>query len=109
MVAKNRDDAEKLKRKYPDRIPVIVTRNKHSSTTPDIDKHKYLVPVDLTTGQLLYVIRKRLNLTSDKALFLFVNKSVMNTNTLISSIYEEEQCKEDGFLYVVYSCESVFG
>jgi len=109
MVAKNRDEAEKLKRKYPDRIPVIVSRNKHSTTTPEIDKHKYLVPCDLTAGQLLYVIRKRLNLTSDKALFLFVNKSVMNTNTLISSIYEEEQSKEDGFLYVVYSCESVFG
>ena len=107
MVEKNRVDAEKLMRKYPDRIPVIVSRNKHSTTTPEIDKHKYLVPVDLTAGQLLYVIRKRLNLTSDKALFLFVNKAVMNTNMLINSIYE--QCKEDGFLYVVYSCESVFG
>ena len=109
MVEKNRVDAEKLMRKYPDRIPVIVSRNKHSTTTPEIDKHKYLVPVDLTAGQLLYVIRKRLNLTSDKALFLFVNKSVMNTNMLISSIYEQEQCKEDGFLYVVCNVENTFG
>ena len=109
MVEKNRVDAEKLMRKYPDRIPVIVSRNKHSTTTPEIDKHKYLVPVDLTAGQLLYVIRKRLNLTSDKALFLFVNKAVMNTNMLISSIYEQEQCKEDGFLYVYYTSENTFG
>ena len=109
MVAKNRDEAEKLMRKYPDRIPVIVTRNKHSTTTPDIDKHRYLVPCDLTTGQLQYVIRKRLNLTSDKGLFLFVNKTIMSTDTLIISAYQTDQCKEDGFLYVVYSCESVFG
>ena len=109
MVAKNRDEAEKLMGKYPDRVPIIVSRNKHSTTTPEIDKHKYLVPVDLTAGQLLYVIRKRLNLSSDKGLFIFVNKAVMSTDTLIISIYQQEQCKEDGFLYVVYSCESVFG
>ena len=109
MVAKNRDEAEKLMRKYPDRIPVIVSRNKHSTTTPEIDKHRYLVPCDLTTGQLQYVIRKRLSLASDKGLFLFVNKTIMSTDTLIISAYQTDQCKEDGFLYVVYSCESVFG
>ena len=109
MVAKNRDEAEKLMQKYPDRIPVIVSRNKYSETTPEIDKHKYLVPNDLTIGQLQYVIRKRLSLNSDKGLFLFVNKTIMNTNTMIISAYQSEQCKEDGFLYVVYSYENVFG
>ena len=109
MVAKNRDEAEKLMQKYPDRIPVIVSRNKYSETTPEIDKHRYLVPNDLTIGQLQYVIRKRLSLSSDKGLFLFVNKTIMNTNTMIISAYQSEQCKEDGFLYVVYSYENVFG
>ena len=109
MVAKNRDEAEKLMQKYPDRIPVIVSRNKYSETTPEIDKHRYLVPNDLTIGQLQYVIRKRLSLNSDKGLFLFVNKTIMNTNTMIISAYQSEQCKEDGFLYVVYSYENVFG
>lgn len=39
----------------------------------DIDKKKYLVPSDLTCGQFVYVIRKRLKLPAEKAIFLFVN------------------------------------
>ena len=33
-VKKNRDEAEKLMRKYPDRIPIIVSKNPNSTTTP---------------------------------------------------------------------------
>jgi GABA(A) receptor-associated protein len=74
----------------------------------DIDKKKYLVPSDLTCGQFVYVIRKRLKLPSEKALFLFVNGSIPPTSAMINSIYEQHQDK-DGFLYMSYSEENVFG
>lgn len=37
---------------------------------------KYLVPADLTVGQFHYVIRKRIKLAPEKALFLFCSNSI---------------------------------
>lgn len=34
--------------------------------------HRYLVPSDLTVGQFVYVIRKRIKLSPEKAIFIFV-------------------------------------
>jgi len=66
------------------------------------------VPVDLTVGQFVYVIRKRIKLPSEKAIFIFVNDILPPTAALISTIYEEHK-DEDGFLYVLYSGENTFG
>lgn len=34
---------------------------------------RYLVPADLTVGQFVYVVRKRIKLSAEKAIFVFVN------------------------------------
>lgn len=36
------------------------------------DEHRYLVPADLTVGQFVYVVRKRIKLGAEKAIFIFV-------------------------------------
>lgn len=66
-----------------------------------IDKKKYLVPADLTVGQFVYVIRKRIKLSPEKAIFIFVDEVLPPTAALMSSIYEEHK-DEDGFLYITY-------
>lgn len=66
------------------------------------------MPVDLTVGQFVYVIRKRIKLPSEKAIFIFVNDILPPTAALINTIYEEHK-DEDGFLYVLYSGENTFG
>ena len=120
------------------------------SDIPDIDKHKYLVPSDLTVGQFVcvardagriaaaqarapgdghgaggsadpawcllrpdplaprYVIRKRIKLSPEKAIFIFVNNVLPPTAALMSAVYEEHK-DEDGFLYISYSGENTFG
>lgn len=78
------------------------------SDIPDIDKKKYLVPADLTVGQFVYVIRKRIKLSPEKAIFIFINNVLPPTAALMSSIYEEQK-DEDGFLYITYSGENTFG
>jgi len=94
--------------KFPGRIPVIVQKNKKNNDTPKIDKEKFLVPGDLTLGQFVYVIRKRINLPPEKALFVFVNNSLPTTGTLIRELYHQYK-DSDGFLYVIYSGENSFG
>ena len=52
------EESSKIMEKYKDRIPIIVLKHK-SCELPTIDKHKYLVPKDMTMGQFTYIIRKR--------------------------------------------------
>ena len=97
-----------LMMKYPDRVPIIVTRKK-TPTTPEIDKHKYLVPMDITVGQFLFVIRKRMLLSPDRALFLFIDGDLVNNSEHVGIVYERHKYKKDRCLHVVYSCENTFG
>ena len=78
------------------------------SDIADIDKKKYLVPADLTVGQFVYVIRKRIRLSPEKAIFIFVNGVLPPTAALMSAVYEEHK-DADGFLYIQYSGENTFG
>jgi GABA(A) receptor-associated protein len=80
---------------------------------------------DLTVGQFVYVIRKRIKLAPEKAIFIFVDEVLPPTAALMSAIYEEHKCvschyasvaahlvanrDEDNFLYVSYSGENTFG
>ncbi|KAK3039692.1 hypothetical protein RJ639_027033 [Escallonia herrerae] len=69
---------------------------------------QYLVPADLTVGQFVYVVRKRIKLSAEKAIFVFVKNTLPPTAALMSAIYEENK-DEDGFLYMTYSGENTFG
>ncbi|OMJ12453.1 Autophagy-related protein 8 [Smittium culicis] len=100
-------EAERIRLKYPDRIPVICEKVEKSDIA-NIDKKKYLVPADLTVGQFVYVIRKRIKLSPEKAIFIFVNEVLPPTAALMSAVYEEHK-DADGFLYVTYSGENTFG
>ena len=106
-LEKRKSEAERIRAKYPDRVPVICEKADRSDI-PDIDKKKYLVPADLTVGQFHYVIRKRIKLAPEKALFLFCSNSIPPNAALMSTVYEEQK-DEDGFLYIQYSGESTFG
>lgn len=78
------------------------------SNLPEIDKNKYLVPYDLTIGQFVYVIRRRIDVPAERAIFIFVNDILPPTAATLSSVYEEHK-DEDGFLYILYSSENTFG
>jgi GABA(A) receptor-associated protein len=73
----------------------------------------------------VYVIRKRIKLAPEKAIFIFVDEVLPPTAALMSAIYEEHKFvatshnfssyltslsrDEDNFLYVSYSGENTFG
>ncbi|CAO3656905.1 unnamed protein product [Mucor hiemalis] len=104
---KRKAEADRIRQKYPDRIPVICEKV-DKSDIPTIDKKKYLVPADLTVGQFVYVIRKRIKLSPEKAIFIFVNEILPPVASVLSTIYDEYK-DEDGFLYITYSGENTFG
>jgi len=102
------EEANRIRTKYPNRIPVICQRL--STNIPKSNKKKYLVPGDLTLGQFLYVIRRRIMLSSEMGIYLFVgeNNSLLNNTSIINDIYDRYHDK-DGFLYINYSGENTFG
>ena len=75
---------------------------------PTIDKKKYLVPADLTVGQFINVIRRRIKLEPEKAIFVFIDNILPPSGASMAVIYDQKR-DEDGFLYVTYSSENTFG
>jgi len=104
---KRNKEATTIRAKHPDRIPVIVEKSMNSDIQ-EIDKTKYLAPCRLTLGQFVYIIRRRMKLPPEKALFVFIRNHIPTQSTLLSSIYEDF-ADEDGFLYVTYASENTFG
>ncbi|KAF3677024.1 Autophagy-related protein 8C [Capsicum annuum] len=86
----------------------LVVRPAALFQTSSFASFRYLVPADLTVGQFVYVIRKRIKLSAEKAIFIFIDNVLPPTGAIMSAIYDEKK-DEDGFLYVTYSGENTFG
>jgi len=106
-LERRKAEAKEMHDKYPDRIPVVVEKAKNSDI-PDIEEKKYMVPSDSTVGQFVYLIRKRIKLSQEKAMFIFVNNVLPSTTALMCTVYDEHK-DEDGFLYFTYTGEKTFG
>ena len=104
---KRQTESTRILEKYSDRVPIIVEKDPKSDVD-DIDKKKYLVPKDLTMGQFMFVIRKRIKLSSEKAIYMFINNTLPPSSAFLSTLYEEHK-DDDGFLYLTYSGENYFG
>lgn len=101
-------EAKKIKNKYPDRVPVIVEMSDPESKIK-IDKNKYLVPSDLTVSQFIFVLRRRLKLKPEEAIYLFFGDGILvNCSEIMLNVYEKykDNCS---FLYVTISFENTFG
>jgi len=103
-----RKEAMGMRQRYPNRVCLYLTKSK-SSTLPDSDKKKYLVPHDLTVGQLLHVIRKRVDISPKEAIFLFTASNTCPPSTMPLGTVYTEHADPDGFLYMTYNSESTFG
>jgi GABA(A) receptor-associated protein len=110
---KRQEESSRIRSKYPDRVPIIVERapsagGESSDTIPALTKHKFLVPTTLSVASFVYMIRKRITLKPEQAIFVFVNNTLPATSALLSTLYAEH-ADPDGFLYITYSGESTFG
>ncbi len=102
-------ESARMLTKYPERICAYVQREKKETVLPEIVKNKYLIPTNITIGQLIYVIRKRIKLPSEAALFIFVNNSIMPAvSETLGEVYKK-YASDDGFLYITYAQENTFG
>jgi GABA(A) receptor-associated protein len=109
------DELERVQTKFPDRLPVVVTRSVlNDKNVPELKKRKFLVPNTFVYADLIYSIRKWLRLPPEKAIFLFVippekkNEFLPSPSSLLLDIHLANR-HSNGVLYVSYSGESTFG
>jgi GABA(A) receptor-associated protein len=104
----NYGEADKLRAKYPGKIPIFVTRASSARDIPDLPKHKFLTPSHLSIGQFIWVIRKQMTLPPEKALFIFIDNTLPTSSTLLSELYANHK-SQDGALRMTYTSENTFG
>jgi len=106
-IKKRIDETNRIRAKYPERVPIIVKKTA-GSDLKNIDKSKYLAPVDMTLSQFIVIIRKSIKIESDKAIFVFIENILPPLTSTMAYLYEHMK-NEDGFLYIYYNGESTFG
>ena len=103
-------ESERIMKRNPDRVPVIVEMNKRTNdnSLPLLKKCKFLAFKEMTVGNFIYQIRKRIKLEPSKAIYLFVDDVLPPVATPMSRLYNEFK-EVDNFLYCTISAESTFG
>lgn len=104
-LIERRDQADRIKRMYPNRIPIIVNTG---VGVPKLDKQKYLVPRDLKACEFMCVIRKRITISAEESLYMFFNEKIVVSSSMMGKVYEDNK-SEDNFLYVHICIENTFG
>ena len=82
----------------------MIVEKSPKARVADVDKKKYLVPAELTVGQFIfiirfvftfmiwtkylkkYILRKRINLRPEEALFFFVNGTIPSTSSTMGEV-----------------------
>lgn len=92
-------------------ILIISRRKSCNSVTGKVVMWKLILVFLLLSsivGQFYFLIRKRIHLRPEDALFFFVNNVIPPTSATMGQLYQEHH-EEDFFLYIAYSDESVYG
>ena len=98
-----------IKKEYPNRIPIILERLYNSSLNSNI-KSKYILSNDLTMAEFMNIIREKLKISPETALFFLAKgKYNLTGNEILGEIYDKYKDNEDGFLYIFYSEEEIYG
>jgi GABA(A) receptor-associated protein len=96
--------------KYPDKYPVILEKSSRDKYLPKIEKSKLLVSHDMTTATIIQLLKKNIKVNEYTSIYISVaNKNIiLSGSQSISYIYDNYK-SEDGFLYLEYCTENVFG
>lgn len=103
------EEYERIRRKYPDAVPIILSRNKTADAVlPLLPKNKFIVKKSFTIGQFMYVVRHTMTLPPEKALFLFTKVGLPQASMTIGEAWSVYR-SDDGALHMYYATENTFG
>uniref|UniRef100_A0A8C5S828 Microtubule-associated proteins 1A/1B light chain 3C n=1 Tax=Laticauda laticaudata TaxID=8630 RepID=A0A8C5S828_LATLA len=105
-----KNEVAAIRIRFPYKLPVILERYSKEKILPALNKVKFLVPGDFTMGQFVAIIRNRMGLMSTQAFYFLVNgnHSLVNMSATMGDVYTTYK-DEDGFLYMTYASQEMFG
>lgn len=102
-----RKEVDMIKQKYPSYIPIIV---RVKSDKIKLTKRKFLVGGEITIGQFLCILRKKIqDMKSSEAIFLIINNILPMQTLSLSAIYNEHVDKDTNMLIITLCKENTFG
>ncbi|OCT81733.1 microtubule-associated proteins 1A/1B light chain 3B [Xenopus laevis] len=102
-------EVNRVKNRFPYKIPVIVERSPREKRLPRLEKIKFLVPPEITMGQFVNTIRCKLPLPPSHSLCVVVGgRELASLAMTMCQVYSENR-DQDGFLYLSYMSQDVFG
>ncbi|KAJ1155304.1 hypothetical protein NDU88_008035 [Pleurodeles waltl] len=108
-LATRKGEVADIHRKFPSKVPVVVERYQREKSLPVLDKTKFLVPEELTMTKFITIIRCRMALSATQAFYLMVNNKTLTSMSLTMSEVYRDHKDEDGFLYMTYASQEMFG
>mmetsp|Transcript_122447 Transcript_122447/g.346193 ORF Transcript_122447/g.346193 Transcript_122447/m.346193 type:complete len:305 (-) Transcript_122447:88-1002(-) len=113
VVESCKEEARRMRKQYPDRVPIICERSPYVDL-PRIDRKKFAVPGTMLCGEFKYIVHKHVaqalgsKLRAEQTIYIFVKGISPKTSAPMSELYEQF-CAADGFLYVTYGVENTLG
>ncbi|XP_042590612.1 microtubule-associated proteins 1A/1B light chain 3C isoform X1 [Cyprinus carpio] len=107
--ATRKQEVAGIRTKFPTKVPVIIERYRREKYLPPLDKTKFLVPQELTMSQFVTIIRNRMTLMPSQAFYLLINNSGIASMSLTMAQLYKDHKDEDGFLYMTYASQEMFG
>ena len=107
-LEKRQLECDKVLKRHPNKIPIIVEKAPRSKINT-IDKTTYLVEPGLSLPQFQATIKKKLELDDKEGIFFLINgKIALSESDTLGNIYEKYKSR-DGFLYIAYASEEIWG
>ncbi len=105
-------DSTNIQLKHPDKRPIIIQPAIGTEIT--LVKKRYLAQSDMSAREFMAKIRGYMKLNEFQAIFFYIDneqncfKEMVSPMKLISQLYHDS-AHSDGFLYLSFSQENVFG
>lgn len=104
-----KDMTTKMLSKYSNKVPVYVSKGTKSNNIDNFGSKKFLADKDMTVCAFINSVKNSLKVNSNTALYLMVNDKEMMVLSVNMGIVYEKYKSDDGFLYITYYGENVFG
>lgn len=111
-VREMRTEYNRIHKRHPDRIPVLVdARAIMDADEMKKHKHKYLVTPSLLISQFQSLVRAKLTIEPEQAVFFMVNNELVSGITSFAELaaYSERYVHESGFIIIRLELENAFG
>ena len=106
-----KNETDNIKLKHPNRVPILISVSQNDKSLFNlITNHKYMIPKDMTFTEFIQIIRNRIHLDQNEALFAILSEQniMPKMSSLVGDLYEKYK-SNDGYLVIILTKENTFG